>query len=69
MQYYFGPMNHQGNWGIPKLMYILIRLVIPEGITVKSIRMLQKILMKELMFENISSYSKDHQHLHLKCKC
>lgn len=30
MQYYFGPMNHKGNLGIPKLMYILIRLVILE---------------------------------------
>lgn len=69
MQYYFGPMNHPGNLGIPKLMYVLIRLVILEVITVESRYMLQKILMKELMFKNISSYSKDHQRLHLNFKC
>lgn len=42
MQYYFGPMNHQGNLGIPKLMYVLIRLVILEVITVESRYMLKR---------------------------
>lgn len=53
MQYYFGPKNHQGNLGIPKLMYIWIRSVTPEGLPLKCMYALQKILRKELLFENI----------------